>query len=364
METPSSTLSPVLNSGGTTVLTVLLGNGDGSFGTPVKSTSCPAAGVGIGAIADLNGDHKSDLAFPNGESLSICLGNGDGTFASAVNYLSGSNPGSVVVADFNNDGKLDAVVGGSAGVALFLGNGDGTFQGANYVLTTNSFVGPAADFNGDGNVDLIINGAVYLGDGKGAFKPLSQKITGLGGSVVDINGDGHQHLFDDGYVAINSGVPETVVFLGNGDGTFQAPIVLETGAKYGAFPGVGLTGDFNGDDRPDLAVSWGAVGFQAGIQILLNTTPPPPDFAIAPATGSSNSATVTAGQSASFDLAVTPAGSFSGTVSLSCSITPPVTPAPVCTVPASVNATQSTAAPVMVKISTSAAVTAGSILDG
>jgi len=80
-----------VNSGGMAVLAVLLGNGDGSFGAPVDSTSCPAAGVGTGAIADLNGDHKSDLAFLNGESLSICLGNGDGTFASAVDYLFGSN---------------------------------------------------------------------------------------------------------------------------------------------------------------------------------------------------------------------------------------------------------------------------------
>jgi len=351
-----------VNSGGIPVLAVLLGNGDGSFGTPVESTSCPAAGVGSSAIADLNGDHKSDLAFPNGESLSICLGNGDGTFASAVNYFFGSNPGSVVVADFNDDGKLDAAVSGNAGVALFLGNGDGTFQGANYLLTTTSVVGPAADFNRDGNVDLIINGTVYLGDGKGAFKPLSQKITGLGGSVVDLNGDGYYDLFEDGYVAINSDVPETVVFLGNGDGTFQAPLVLETGAKYGAFPGVGLIGDFNGDGRPDLAVSWGGVGLQAGIQVLLNTTPPPkPDFAIGPTEGSSNSATITAGQTASFNLAVTPAGSFSGMVSLSCAITPVVRPAPVCTVPASVNVTQGTIAPVTAKISTTAAVTAGSI---
>ena len=263
-----------VNSGGIAVLAVLLGNGDGTFGAPVESMSCPAAGLGSSAIADLNGDHKSDLAFPNGESLSICLGNGDGTFASAVNYFFGSNPASVVVADFNNDGKPDAAVGGGAGVAIFLGNGDGTFQTANYLLTTNSFVGPAADFNRDGNVDLIINGTVYLGNGKGGFQALNQATTGLGGTVVDVNGDGDLDLFDDGYVATNSDVPETVVFLGNGDGTFQAPMVLETGAKYGAFPGVGLIGYFNGDGRPDLAVSWGGgVGLQAGIQVLLNTTP-------------------------------------------------------------------------------------------
>jgi hypothetical protein len=455
-----------VNSGGIAVLAVLLGNGDGSFGTPVESTSCPAAGVGIGAIADLNGDHKSDLAFPNGESLSICLGNGDGTFASAVNYFFGSNPSSVVVADFNNDGKLDAVVGGDAGVALFLGNGDGTFQGANYLFTTNSFVELAADFNRDGNEDLIINYTVYLGNGKGGFQALTQPTTGLGGAVVDLNGDGYLDLYNDDYFVNDA--PETVVLIGNGDGTFQAPIVLETGAKYGTYPGVGLTADFNGDGRPDLAASWGAVGSPVGIQILLNTTPPAPgvsvapttvafpsqvagtssspvgvtvsntgkgvltvsgvkvtgtsasefsqtnncvsiqaganctikvvfaptaggnasaslvitdnavgspqsiglsgtataapDFAIGPAAGSSNSATVTSGQAASFNLTVSPAGSFSGTVSLSCAITPAVTPAPICTLPASVNVTQGAAAPVAVKVSTTASGTsAGSI---
>jgi len=86
-----------------------------------------------------------------------------------------------------------------------------------------------------------------------------------------------------------------------------------------------------------------------------------PDFAIGPASGSPNSATITAGQTGSFNLSITPAGSFSGTVSLSCAITPAVTPAPVCTVPASVNVTEGTAAAATVKISTTAPGTAGSI---
>lgn len=268
------------------------------------------------------------------------------------------------MADFNNDGKLDAAVGGGAGLALFFGNGDGTFQGADYVLTTNSLIGPAADFNRDGNVDLIINGTVYLGNGKGGFQPLSQ-ATGLAGTVVDINGDGYLDLFDDLYYSRLANFPSIVVILGNGDGTFQAPTVLETGGKYTSYPGVGLTGDFNGDGRPDLAVGWSLssnVPTQVGIQILLNTSRPvAPDFGIGPASGSSNSATITAGQTASFNLTVTPSGSFSGAVSLSCAITPVVTPAPVCTVPASVNVTVGTAAPVAVKVSTTAAGTAGSI---
>jgi hypothetical protein len=94
---------------------------------------------------------------------------------------------------------------------------------------------------------------------------------------------------------------------------------------------------------------------------LAGTGTAAPDFAIGPAAGSSNSATVTSGQAASFNLTVSPAGSFSGTVSLSCAITPAVTPAPICTLPASVDVTQGAAAPVAVKVSTTAAGTAGSI---
>jgi hypothetical protein len=65
-----------------------------------------------------------------------------------------------------------------------------------------------------------------------------------------------------------------------------------------------------------------------------------PDFTVGPASESSNSANITAGQTASFNLMVTPAESFSGEVSLSCAIVPAVTSQPLCTVPASVNVTQ------------------------
>jgi hypothetical protein len=86
-----------------------------------------------------------------------------------------------------------------------------------------------------------------------------------------------------------------------------------------------------------------------------------PDFSISPASGSSNSATIAAGQTASFNLSVTPAGSFSGTVSLTCAITPSVTTGPACSVPASVTVTQGATAAITAKISTTAAGTAGSI---
>ena len=114
-----------------------------------------------------------------------------------------------------------------------------------------------------------------------------------------------------------------------------------------------------GNASASLAVTDNAVSSPQTIA-LSGTATAAPDFAIGPAAESSNSATITAGQTASFNLTITPAGSFSGTVSLSCAVTPTVTLAPVCTVPASVNVTQGTDAAVTAKVATAGG-TAGSI---
>ena len=95
------------------------------------------------AVGDFNGDGKLDLAVVNygSSNVSILLGNGDGTFKTAVNYGAGSSaPYSVAVADFNGDGKLDLAVANIASnnVSILLGNGDGTFQAAvNYGAGSN-----------------------------------------------------------------------------------------------------------------------------------------------------------------------------------------------------------------------------------
>src|SRR5262245_5587757 len=80
------------------------------------------------AVADVNGDGVLDLAVANEGSatVSVLLGNGDGTFAAARNFAAGSFPRSVAVGDVNGDGVLDLAVANyivNGTVSVLLGNG-------------------------------------------------------------------------------------------------------------------------------------------------------------------------------------------------------------------------------------------------
>jgi len=175
---------------------VLLGNGDGTFQAPIISgvpggTSNPSSIV----IADFNGDHKLDLALAtNQQTVAVLLGDGDGTFGTP-SYLFDGDGGVIASADFNGDGKPDIVEAGPSGIAILLGNGDGTFQAASFPITT-SFANAlfAADLNGDGKADIVAENTlqstqVLLGNGDGTFaapSQLSQSVNAL----ADLNGDG------------------------------------------------------------------------------------------------------------------------------------------------------------------------------
>jgi hypothetical protein len=147
-----------------TALYVMLGNGDGSFqpaSAPYTAGNYPQQGV----VADLNHDGKLDLAIlsvgygdPSG-TLSVLIGNGDGTFQTARNYPVGVEPQAVAVADFNNDGNPDLIVSSwqTDRLPVFLGNGDGTFRTGPQIVSGHQPIGfCVADFNGDSKPDLCV----------------------------------------------------------------------------------------------------------------------------------------------------------------------------------------------------------------
>jgi VCBS repeat protein len=269
-------------------VSVLLGNGDGSFQPPVSYSVGGSTPVWA-AAGDFNRDGILDLAVSvtTTNSVAILLGIGDGTFQAAVNYPVEGSPQGLAVADLNRDGKLDLAVANECGhdpacrqgtVSILLGKGDGTFG-----AQTSFFVGifplavGVADFNGDGHRDLVLtlpcgtdgtcvtNGGVgiLLGNGDGTFQTVSVYI-GLGADtaelgVGDFNGDHHADV-----VALDYQTADVTVFLGNGDGTLQPGVSFPVGTN----PISVAIADFNRDKSVDMAV---VSQIPNNISVLLNT---------------------------------------------------------------------------------------------
>jgi hypothetical protein len=232
-------------------VSILLGNGDGTFKPHVEY----ATGVGPQSVttADFNGDSKLDLAIANngfnsGNTVSILLGKGDGTFLPHVDYLTTNVPLTVATGDFNMDGKLDLVVGNFGTISIFLGKGDGTFQPrVDYPAIGNQSI-VVADFNGDGKADLATEGSILLGNGDGTFQPHMDYRSGVANmlGLGDFNSDGIPDL------AVPSSQTKVSILLGKGDGTFIAPVSYEVVNQIlSSF----TVADFNGDGVPDLAAT-------------------------------------------------------------------------------------------------------------
>jgi hypothetical protein len=278
----------VANAGFGGNLSVLIGNGNGTFQPAVSYPT--AFGASSVVVGDFNGDGKPDIAVANGTGSNILVfpGNGDGTFGAPIasfNIIGGAFY--LAAGDFNKDGKLDLAVIGTVGVQIALGNGDGTFRGSLGPPTLSPPAGPVAvaDLNGDGNLDLVVTAvnvniaislqpgtiSVMLGHGDGTFAAAVSYSIGKAATSVaigDLNGDGKPDLAVADFA---TGAGAVAVLLGNGDGTFQ------TAVKYPAVNGANsvVMADFNGDGNLDLAVAsnsagaTGAAGSAGTVTILL-----------------------------------------------------------------------------------------------
>ena len=235
---------------------VLLGDGHGHF-TASSNFSLPVNPFQA-ALADLNGDSKLDLLVATGTGLVLLLGKGDGTFGTPTNIGPAVN---FTLGDINGDGAIDIILNGPDQIRLLMNNGAGSFQEIDppslQGLTGSIAVG---DFNGDGHLDLFIQGAnelpgfakVLLGDGKGSFTALPEFqfllpecVGGIQYSFVaaDFDGDGKLDLA----VGSSEAHPGRVAFLwGKGDGTFVTQVVNGLQAP------IVKAAELTGDNIPDL----------------------------------------------------------------------------------------------------------------
>ena len=241
-------------------VSVLIGNGDGTFQAP-KTTGIANSNSRFLAIGHFSGNGTLDIALPvavpqlGNSAIAVMQGNGDGTFQSPVTVSAGPFPSPLFfdAGDFNNDGKLDLIYEycGTSGCTtlVFLSNGDGTFQ---QPKSTPSSCSIAADFTGDGKLDCAFGNtaggiSVLPGNGNGTFGSAVNTsflfAASLSFFAADINGDGKQDL-----VLIDGLNSVITVFLAKGDGSFQPGLSSGLPGSFAAF------GDFNKDGKLDIAI--------------------------------------------------------------------------------------------------------------
>jgi len=246
-----------------------LGKGDGTF---TLASSTAVSTPGYLALGDFNHDGKLDFA-SSGNLLA--LGNGDGTFQTPVPITS-SPPlngfANIAVGDLTGNGWSDILLlNTSLGVYEFLNNKHGGFSQSLIVSVIDAGQVLLADVSGGGTLDMILTGLsgggiVYIGNGSGGFTKgatLTDYLNGPPGivAVADVNGDGVPDIvLDEG--------SSVAIFLGKGNAQYKTPFYIGTGPSPGSIYTENLHGQSPTAGLPDIVVP----DASGGVTVLVNTT--------------------------------------------------------------------------------------------
>lgn len=326
-------------------VTILLANGDGTF-TKGQSYATGASDTSI-AGGDFNGDGIPDLAIANryDDTVTILLGSGDGTFTTVAPIPTDSGPFAIISGDFNSDGNIDLATANYDGstVTVLLGNGDGTFTVSSPIATGSSPDGiVTGDFNGDGLPDFIT--ANYLSSSSSVLlQSVSTTTTITTGplSVADSDQVYAKYDGDSNYISSQSSaaavstIPappstvasQTITFPNPGPLTYgSGPVTLTATATSGlpvTYWIVQGPGSLSGNTL--TATAGGDIIVEADQAGNTNYNPAAPVRITIGVSGveiqqETTSTTVTAGQSATIALSLTPAHGFTGTLDFTCSV--------------------------------------------
>jgi hypothetical protein len=249
----------------TNAVSILFNAGNGTFGNP---TTYPVGDFPASIqIGDIDGDGLPDLAFANSGdgTVGVMFGRGDGGFGSQITYAAGGSgpfdPGYIRLANLTGGPLPDLAVSNtdSDNLAILLNDGTGRFGSpATFPMTNAPFGLAAGALTEPGVLDLAVTFpddpsglSVLTNDGDGGFIPQATNYAAASGgsvAITDLNGDGLEDIVagnEDGTVC---------VLLNFGGGNFVFWGEFPDGSPPDNVTSIAVA-DFNGDGRPDLAVT-------------------------------------------------------------------------------------------------------------
>lgn len=235
---------------------VTLSNGSGNYYPPAYYQVVTSGFHSLDfEIADFNNDGNQDMALTdtNTAGIRILLGNNNGVFTSTLSYPCGPKPNVFKASDFNGDGIPDLAVVNyvSNGFSVLINNGSGSFSTPNFIVSNKAERIFAEDFNNDGKTDLLVIrdsskvSTIYKGIGNGAFTAISSYSFGYqAGEIItgDFNSDNKRDI-----ACVSTGSTVSIV-KGNGACTFTSSSVYTVSPYIGRI----CSGDLNSDGRTDI----------------------------------------------------------------------------------------------------------------